>query len=132
MLRGFAEGDMTKQQVAVEVGSKIREICRRYGERTEFNVLNNSNAVEIISMYGTRFWIRLIEFNGAVKVDINVAQLRPELRRKGVLTTILKELSRLKSIDSLVISSVCTKEMYEFCLSRGLKENLALGCWVVK
>jgi hypothetical protein len=68
-------------------------------------------------------WIRLMPTpNGAYYVDISNIVLPVNSRRKGVLTTIFTRLNKCEYVERTRIISVCTPEMFNWCVKHKLVE----------
>ncbi len=78
-----------------------------------------------ISIHGKDMnaWIRLIAapIRASVVniVDVNNIQIRQTRQRKGIFTSMMRNLRELKTVNRIVITSVCTPEMERWCVKNG-------------
>ena len=67
-------------------------------------------------------WIRVTSYGDMALgncVDINSIILNTSIRRRGVFTTLMRDLKSIKCVDTILISSVCTEAMYSWCVNNG-------------
>ena len=96
----------------------INKVLEPYNVTAHF--ANNSNAISVDSN-DINIWIRLLPVEGKYKVEISSIEFSPKYRRKGIFTSLFNELLQCNVIDKVVITSVCTTEMKNWCLKNGLK-----------
>lgn len=70
-------------------------------------------------------WIRLTVIptrNSKVKqVDINNIQINPTKQQKRIFTNMMLNLRELKTVDRIIITSVCTSAMKCWCTKNGCR-----------
>lgn len=88
----------------------------------ESYICYGGNALNIYNDSGTRLYIRLFyEGSGKVIVDLANINIEEAKRRKGNLTNLISSLIKNKNISKIVISSVITNEMHQFCKKHNMK-----------
>ncbi|MBO5389032.1 MAG: hypothetical protein J6A59_13065 [Lachnospiraceae bacterium] len=93
----------------------------------ESYICYGGNALNIYNESGTRLYIRLIyEDKDKVAVDLANINIEETERRKGNLTKLINSLKGNKYISKIVISSVLSNEMHQFCKKNCMKYNKQL------
>lgn len=78
-----------------------------------------------ISIHGKDMnaWIRLIAVPIGASVintvEVNNIQIKQTRQRKGIFTNMMRNLRELKTVNRIVITSVCTQEMERWCIKNG-------------
>lgn len=96
----------------------INKVLEPYNVTAHF--ANNSNAISVDS-YDIDIWIRLLPVENKYKVEISSVEFSPKYRRKGIFTSLFNKLVNCEVVSKVVITSVCTPEMKNWCLKNGLK-----------
>lgn len=93
---------------------------------------NNVNAIvtidastKNIAIHGKDMdaWLRLtaapIRASVVNIVEVNNIQIKRVKQRKGIFTSMMRNLRELKTVNRIVITSVCTPEMERWCVKNG-------------
>lgn len=111
---------------------KIKVICNNlqksfkdYDINCKIQVMNNGNVIQITGRRNLFFWIRLYYDNKNDKyiVDLNNVMLPEKLRGKHIFTHIFDRLKNCKYVEEIRITSVCTEDMKNWCMSHKLLYN---------
>ena len=95
----------------------INKVLEPYNVTAHF--ANNSNAISVNSD-DIDIWIRLLPVENKYKVEISSIGFVTKYRRKGIFTALFNDLVQCDAVAKVVITSVCTSEMKNWCLKNGL------------
>lgn len=66
------------------------------------------------------FWIRVTLGSNGVTMEISRIYISPGIQRKGLLTKMMNNLRKLPEVEAIIVPGVCTAEMNQFCIKRGM------------
>lgn len=101
--------------------------CKKRGFQCNYSIEYGGRAISIYSNDPeTYVWIRLINLSNTsdmVMVEISNITLPERVRRNHIFTTIIQDLKNNKHVENIMISSVCTNEMYKWCKKHRFKST---------
>ena len=118
------------KDVAFIISGRLSEIFDKHNYPVDIQLVNNYKCVRVEAA-DTFIWIRLLELANRVYVDINNIELAPSHRREGILNEICESLKSVKGIKRIVISSVCSVEMHNFCKKHNFERDDSIGGYTV-
>lgn len=72
----------------------------------------------------TYVYFRIAPFrNNKVIVEISNIELDESIQRKGYFTRLIKELSKIKGIDRIIVQNILSEEMALACIKNNFKES---------
>lgn len=93
----------------------------------------NGSALQSVSDDDTNLWIRLRWYeDNTVMLNFSSVALPENKRHKGIFTKVVKQLLALSFVRGIYITSVCTEEMHNFCVSRGFVTDNGFDFYKVK
>lgn len=100
--------------VAKKVRDSVSSSLQAFGLNCQVRVVNNSVVVDEELL---RIYIRVLPLPGNVRVEMSNISFHDEsLKRKGIFTHIMSELSKIDDIADLTVTCVLTDEMRNWCL----------------
>lgn len=86
---------------------------------------SRGKSVRIIGVSNdTDLYIRIVVGNEGIIADFNNLYIDKRFQRRGLLTLVMETVYNLDSINAVVVSSVISKSMAEFCIKHGFKESV--------
>lgn len=101
----------------------IQAIINRYRDDILISMENRGCCIGAHNTYDSipcnetmTLWIRIMPYeNNKLTLDISSIQLPLSLRNHGVFTKLMKRLKQHRNVGQLMVTSVCTKEMFKWC-----------------
>lgn len=118
------------KDVAFIIFGRLSEIFDKHNYPVDIQLVNNYKCVRVEAA-DTIIWIRLLELANRVYVDINNIELAPSHRREGILNEICESLKSIPGIKRIVISSVRSAEMHNFCKKHNFERNDSIDGYTV-
>ena len=102
------------------IRKSIESSLRVYNIDSDVTVENFNKCIKVFDD-NVMLWVRLLPMSdNRYVVDFSSIQLDKNLQRRGIFTSIFNSLKQCAKVGKLVVSSVCTDEMLNWCKSRGL------------
>ena len=117
---------LRRKQNTEEIKDKIVKTIRNYGLNVNGRVEYNGSAISIEDdEWHVRMWLRLTWDNNANKCVIFMSNinLHNKIQRKGIFTNVIKGLKTDKYIDNIVIQSVSSDAMRNWCKKHRFKPD---------
>lgn len=118
------------KDIAFTISGRLSEIFDKHDYPVDIQLVNNHKCIRVEAA-DTFIWIRLLEYTGKVYVDINNIELAPSHRREGILREVCESLKSIDGIGRVVISSVCSASMHNFCKKHKFAKNDSVDGYTV-
>ena len=114
-----------KEKIIIDIKERISKSLKEFGLIFDINFRNNNQCIEV-SGEDVNMWIRLLPTlnNNTMQVDFSSVFISEENQHKGVFTKVFKDLMLyVEGIDKLVVSSVCSDAMRNWCTKHNLVKS---------
>lgn len=107
-----------------EVRNSIENCLRNHGIPSEVCIVNFNNCIQVSDDL-LDLWIRFLPISGDDKyqVEISSVAFTDEYRRKGIFTDLFEVIEKVEGVGKVMISSVCTDSMLNWCNKNNLVSN---------
>ena len=97
----------------------VSNVLISYNLKSEVSVVYNFRVIQVDNS-DINIWLRLIPTNDKYIVEISTVFLSKILQRRGIFTSLYTKLLNCDIIEKVVICSVCTKKMENWCVKNNL------------
>ena len=102
---------------------KVADTLRNVFKPDNFNVKALRMAIQAVGVGNeTNLWIRIGFNSNGMFVDFNNLYIDERLQRKGVMQKAMDSVYKMPEIRSIIVSSVITEAMVEYCIKNKIKE----------
>ena len=111
---------------ATEIMNSIVKLLRKDGIKVDGRIEYRGTAISIEDKdWNVRMWIRLMWNSTFDKCIIYMSNIRfsDEFQRSGYFTNVINTLKKSKYIENIVIQSVCTDAMRNWCKKHRFSTN---------
>lgn len=112
-----------ERDLRLQYANKVKEAVQQTFNKKYYNVevRNFGTAISVLTKNTglTSIWIRLGMNSAGYMVNISSVQISKSLQHKGKFTNMMKDIAKLDFVKMLMVGSVCTEPMREWCNKYG-------------